>query len=206
MDLMVMAAAERAEMADFLESLSPEQWETPSLCAGWRVRDVAAHVISYEERSRAEVIGMLARAGFRPGRFNEAAMATYRELDATSMVAFLRSHLQPRGTTAARGGGVGLVDALIHHQDMRRPLGMMREVPADRLRYALPFAITAPPLAGMWHGRGVRLVATDLDWSRGKGPEACGTGEAVLMALAGRRGVADELTGPGASVLRHRLG
>lgn len=55
MDAMAMAAAERAEMADFLESLSAEQWEAPSLCAGWRVRDVAAHVVSYEERSRTEV-------------------------------------------------------------------------------------------------------------------------------------------------------
>lgn len=206
MDVMEMAAAERAEMADFLDSLSPEQWESPSLCAGWRVRDVAAHVISYEERSRVEVLAMLARARFRPGRFNEEAMVGYRHLAPAELVAYLRSHLEPRGTTAARGGGVGLVDGLIHHQDMRRPLGMPREIPADRLRYALPFAVTAPPLGGIWHGRGVRLVATDLDWSRGKGPEARGSGEAVLMALAGRRGVADELKGPGASVLRRRLG
>lgn len=206
MNVMEMAAAERAEMADFLESLSPEQWESPSLCAGWRVRDVAAHVISYEERSRVEVLALVARARFRPRRFNEEAMSGFRHLPAAELVAFLRSHLQPRGTTAARGGGVGLVDGLIHHQDMRRPLGMPRQVPTERLRYALPFTVTAPPLAGVSHGRGVRLIATDLDWARGKGPEARGTGEAVLMALAGRRGVAEELEGPGASLLQRRLG
>lgn len=206
MTALEMAAAERAEMADFLGSLSPEQWESPSLCAGWRVRDVAAHVVSYEERGRLEVLAMLARARFRPGRFNEEAMAEFRHLAPAELVAFLRSHLQPRGTTAARGGGVGLVDGLIHHQDMRRPLGVPREIPAERLRYALPFAVTAPPLAGFWHGRGVRLVATDLDWAHGRGPEARGPGEAVLMALAGRRGVAAELTGPGAPLLQRRLG
>lgn len=206
MDAMAMAAAERAEMADFLESLSAEQWEASSLCAGWRVRDVAAHVVSYEERSRTEVLRLFARAGFRPARFNTEAMVDNQHRPPAELVAFLRAHLEPRGTTAARGGGVGLVDSLIHHQDMRRPLGMERDIPAQRLRYALPFAVTAPPLGGWWHGRGVRLVATDVDWVRGKGPEARGTGEAVLMVLAGRRGVASELAGPGASLLQDRLG
>lgn len=203
---MAMAAAERGEIADFLETLAPEQWDRPSLCAGWRVRDVAAHLISYEERSQPEVLGMLARAGLRPSRFNEAALSGYRDMAPADLVAFIRSHLRPRGTTAARGGGVGLVDAVIHHQDMRRPLGLRRQIPPERLRYALPFAVTAPPLGGWRHGRGVRLIATDLDWSRGSGPEARGTGEAVLLTLAGRRGIADELHGPGASVLRERLG
>src|SRR3712207_3090221 len=137
MTVMEMAVAERAEMADFLESLSPAQWEMPSLCAGWRVREVAAHVISYEERSPAEMLALLARARFRPGRLNDAAMVGYRHLAQAELIGFMRSHLEPRGTTAARGGGVGLVDGLIHHQDMRRPLGMPRPIPADRIRYAL---------------------------------------------------------------------
>lgn len=89
---------------------------------------------------------------------------------------------------------------------MRRPLGMPRQIPAERLGCALPFAVTAPPLRGFWNARGVRLVATDLDWSRGRGPEARGSGEALLMVLAGRRGVAGELTGPGAAILHRRLG
>ncbi|HVA74754.1 MAG TPA: hypothetical protein VNF71_09340 [Acidimicrobiales bacterium] len=89
---------------------------------------------------------------------------------------------------------------------MRRPLGIRRQIPAERLLCALPFAVTAPPLRGFWNARGVRLVATDLDWSRGAGPEARGPAEAVLMVLAGRRGVAADLTGPGASILQRRLG
>ncbi len=66
--------------------------------------------------------------------------------------------------------------------------------------------MTAPPLRGFWNARGVRLVASDLDWSWGKGAEARGPAEAILMILAGRRSVADELTGPGASTLQERLG
>jgi hypothetical protein len=64
---------------------------------------------------------------------------------------------------------------------------------AERLLCALPFAVTAPPLRGFWNARGVRLAATDVDWSRGKGPEARAPAEAVLMVLAGRRGVAGDL-------------
>lgn len=202
---MALARAERADLADFLESLRPEQWDAPSLCAGWRVRDVAAHVISYEEHGRRDLLRRLATARFRIGRVNDVSLAEYRTLDPLELVAFLRSHLDPRGATAKFGGGVGLVDAMIHHQDMRRPLGMPRSIPPERLRFALPFAVTAPPLRGFWHARGVRLVATDLDWSRGKGPEARGDAEAVLMTLAGRAGAANELSGPGAAILERRM-
>jgi len=203
---MAMAREERTEMADFLASLRLEQWDQPSLCLGWRIRDVAAHAVSYEEHGLADLIRRLAMARFRPGRLNELALAEYAARDPQELVAFLRKHLTPRGATARFGGRVGLVDAMIHHQDMRRPLGMRRQIPAERLLCALPFAVTAPPLRGFWNARGVRVVATDLDWSRGKGPEARGPAEAVLMVLAGRRGVAGELTGPGASILQERLG
>ncbi len=201
-----MASEERTEMADFLASLRREQWDHPTLCVGWRVRDVAAHVISYEEHGWADLVNRLTKARFRPGRLNEVGLADYTAREPQELVEFLRKHVTPRGATARFGGRVGLVDAMVHHQDMRRPLGMRRQIPAERLACALPFAVTAPPLRGFWHARGVRLVATDLDWSRGKGPEARGPAEAILMVLAGRREVARELTGPAASILQQRLG
>lgn len=201
-----MTRQERTELADFLASLRPDQWDHPSLCLGWRIRDVAAHVVSYEEHGWADVIARLAKARLRFGRLNKVGLAEYAERDPQELVAFLREHLTPHGVTTWFGGRVGLVDALIHHQDTRRPLGMSRQIPAERLACALPFAVTAPPLRGFWNARGVRLVATDLDWSWGKGPEARGPAEAVLMVLVGRRGVADELSGPGMSVLHQRLG
>lgn len=193
-------------MADFLASLRLEQWDHPSLCVGWRIREVVAHVVSYEEHGWDDLIKRLARARFRPGRLNEVALVEYAALPPEELVGFLRDHLTPRGATARFGGRVGLVDAMIHHQDMRRPLGMRRDIPAEPLLCALPFAVTAPPLRGFWNARGVRLVATDLGWATGKGPEARGLGEAVLMVLAGRRGVASELSGPGVPILQQRLG
>lgn len=201
-----MASEERRDLADLLESLTPDQWEHPSLCERWRVRDVAAHVVSYEEHGPLDLLKRFTKAGLRPGRVNDVALQDYAARDPQELVAFLRSHLGPRGATARFGGRVGLVDALIHHQDIRRPLGLVRDIPAERLQVALPFAVTAPPLRGFLHARGVRLATTDLDWSHGKGPEAHGPAEAVLMVLAGRRGAASDLRGPGAAVLERRLG
>jgi uncharacterized protein (TIGR03083 family) len=100
----------------------------------------------------------------------------------------------------------GLVDHLVHHQDIRRPLGLPRPVPTERLRAALD---AAPALGGFVGARkraaGLRLFANDIDWSYGDGPEVRGTGEAILLALTGRPVVLDELTGDGVDTMRARL-
>lgn len=201
-----MARQERADLADLLAGLSPEEWERQSLCTGWTVRDVVAHVVSYEELDGRDRWAALAETRFVPTRLNEVTKRRYDNWPPDRLLAFLREHLVPRGATARLGGRVGLVDAMIHQQDIRRPLGREREVPVDRLRVALPFAVWAPPLRGAWRTRGVRLVATDVDFAWGRGPEVRGPGEAVLMALAGRAAAAADLTGPGAELLANRLG
>jgi uncharacterized protein (TIGR03083 family) len=204
-DVKAETAQERAELADLLDTLTPKQWEAQSLCARWRVRDVVAHMVSYEGVARSVLLRRLVEARV-PTRLNEVGVAELADRAPGELVELLRTHLWPTGATAALGGKVGLVDGLIHHQDIRRPLGLPRTVPPERLRVALPFAVTAPPLRGFWHARGVRLVATDVDWTWGRGREVRGTGEALLMVLAGRRGVADELDGPGQPVIARRLG
>jgi len=94
---------------------------------------------------------------------------------------------------------------MIHHQDIRRPLGLPRTIAPDRLRAALEFAKTAPVIRGFWHRRGLRMVATDVDWAAGSGPEVRGPGEAILLAIAGRNAAVGELSGPGLAALGPRL-
>jgi uncharacterized protein (TIGR03083 family) len=206
MDARALAAQERADLATFLSGLSPGEWDADTLCAGWRVRDVVAHLISYDELSVAGLAARMVRAGLRPDRANAIGLAEYRRHSPAELVALLRAHLRPSGLPAAFGGMIALTDGLIHHQDIRRPLGMPRRIPADRLRPALRFALTAPVLHGFWLTRGLRLVATDLDWTAGHGPEVRGPGEALLLVIAGRRGVVGELSGPGRDRLAGRLG
>jgi uncharacterized protein (TIGR03083 family) len=205
MSRMEMARAERQDFADLLDELSADQWESPTLCDRWRVRDVVAHVISYEDLSWAGVVQRFLRGGLIVDRINELGVVDFAERPLDQLREVFRRHLQPRGLTAGFGGMIALTDGMIHQQDIRRPLGMPRDIPAERLRATLDFALYAPTVRGAWRARGVRLVADDLDWSHGRGPEALGSGEALLMAMAGRRAALDDLTGPGQAKLGQQI-
>lgn len=205
-DVRRLAREERADLAAFLETLSPPLWQAPTLCARWRVRDVVAHVISYDELGADGLLVLAARGRFRTARINAAALARYESHGPEQLLALLTAHLQPRGLPAQLGGRVGLVEALIHHQDIRRAVGRPRSVPAERLLPALRIALIAPDIGGLWRIRGLRLVATDLGFAAGVGREVRGAGEALLMATAGRRGVVRELSGPGQAKLADRIG
>ncbi|MGH3240361.1 MAG: maleylpyruvate isomerase family mycothiol-dependent enzyme [Spirillospora sp.] len=205
MDLKSLARDERAELAAFLETLTPEQWEAPSLCEKWRVRDVVAHIISYDDLSARGLTARLAKGRFTLNRTNAIGVDESGGLTPGELLAMLNERLRPKGLTAGFGGLIALTDGVIHHQDIRRPLGVPREIPAERLLPALRGALTTPVIPGFWRARGLRLVATDLDWSRGSGPEVRGPAEALLMAVAGRRGVVQELSGPGRQRLAERV-
>lgn len=205
-DLSELAAAERRDLADYLDTLTDEEWEQPSLCAGWSVRDVAGHLPSYDELSWPALVTLFARCGFSLARCNQVGVERSRRLGTEQLVTRLRTHAVPRGVAAMFGSAIALTDGVIHHQDIRRALGHPRTVPEPRLVAALNFAPRARALPAPANGRGLRLVATDIDWSGGAGPEVRGPGEALLIALAGRpQGLAD-LSGPGLATLAERLG
>jgi uncharacterized protein (TIGR03083 family) len=205
MSVMALARAEREDLLRLVEGLTPEQWRAPSLCEGWTVRDVVTHMLSYEGLGPRQLAARFARGLFLVDRVNAVALAENAGRTPPELVDLLRAHLTPSGLTAGMGGAIGLTDGLIHQQDIRRALGEQRVIPAERLVPALRTALFGV-LRGVLRVRDVRLVATDIDWAFGRGPEVRGTGEALLMAVAGRRAVADELAGPGRDRVVRRLG
>jgi uncharacterized protein (TIGR03083 family) len=205
-DFRDLASAERRDLLALARDLDDAEWEAPSLCEHWSVREVVAHVLSYDERSRLGTAALFLRGGMRPGRVNDLALRDYEEHSPAELVALLERCEVPRGLPAAMGAGIALADGLIHQQDVRRPLGRQRAVPADRLRAVLDIALTAPTLPARSLRRGLRLEATDLDWAAGDGELVQGPGESVLMAVAGRADALPELSGPGALVLAGRVG
>jgi uncharacterized protein (TIGR03083 family) len=204
-NLKQMAREERGEFAAFLATLSREQWNAPTLCTGWRVRDVVAHVISYDELSMRDVLKRVLGNRLDLDRVNAAVLSELADRSSDELLALLEAHAEPTGLPAAFGGLVALVDGLIHQQDIRRPLGLPREIPPERLQRTLRSALLAPPTGAFWRTRGLRLVPTDLDWASGRGPEVRGPGESILMAMAGRPDALDELSGPGLLTLAKRV-
>ncbi|OBG45425.1 DinB family protein [Mycobacterium alsense] len=202
--LMTMARAERADLANFLATLSPQDWEAPSLCSKWTVKDVVAHVISYEELGAVRLLGRFAKGWIV--RANQVGVDEFAKLNPQQLLEFLRNHLEPRGLPAGFGGMIALVDGTIHHQDIRRALGRPRSVPAERLERVLGLVPGNPRLGAGRRIRGLRLRANDIDWSHGSGPEVTGPGEALLMAMSGRPAALADLDGPGLGTLAARLG
>lgn len=204
-DTSSLARAERTDLAELLATLTFEQWEAPTLCTGWRVRDVVAHMFSYEDVSLVALIGWLARSGFNADRVNQLAVDAYADQDPDELLARVKDHLDPSGLTAKFGGRIALTDGLIHQQDIRRPLGLPRTIPPERLIAALDFGRTARPIGAAKRIQGLTLTATDIDWTTGSGPPVEGPAEPLLMAMTGRPDAIDELSGPGRRILVERL-
>jgi uncharacterized protein (TIGR03083 family) len=201
--LMDMAYNERSDLAAFLETLTTQEWHAQSLCDRWTVKDVVAHMVSYDELTP---FGLMKR--FAKGRVvhaNDVGVEEFAPMSPQELMEFLGRHLHPKGLPAGFGGMIALVDGTIHHQDIRRALGHPRTVPIDRLERILPLVPGNPRLGAGRRIRGLRLTATDVAWEHGNGPEVSGTGEALLMAMAGRSAAIDELSGPGQATLAGRL-
>ncbi len=156
------------------------------------------------------MIGMLAKYRFNVPKASAEGSAEYGSEHTPQQIlaAFDTIHRDGvrKGIARVIPAKEGLLDHVVHHQDMRRPLGMSRQIPEERLVAALG---VAPGLNGFVGSKkraaGLRLVATDVDWSHGDGPEVRGPGEAILLALTGRPTVLNELVGEGVATLRERL-
>jgi uncharacterized protein (TIGR03083 family) len=201
-----LARDERLDLADLLAGLTPEQWAGATLCEGWCVRDVAAHVVCFEGMTPRRLTTRFLKGRLQTDRINALGVDALADRSPEQLVALLRDNAEPHGLGAGFGGRVALTDNMIHQQDIRRPLGLARTIPVERLCAALDFVRYSPTIRGAWQARGVRLVATDTDWSYGKGPEVRGAGESLLMAMAGRPDALRDLTGPGVARLAARMG
>jgi len=201
---------EMSSISDLAHGLSEEQWDHASLCDGWRVRDVISHMCLGYTTPMPSMLAKIGRYGFsvdKASKQESIAFASSRS-PAEILAVFDTIHRQNirKGITRFIKPQEGLVDHLVHHQDIRRPLHLPRPMPEDRLRAALD---VVPGIGGFVKAKartaGLRLVADDLDWSHGDGAEVRGSGEAILLAATGRREVLDELKGEGVDTLRRRM-
>jgi uncharacterized protein (TIGR03083 family) len=202
-----MIAEERRALADLLDTLTPEQWATPSLCAGWTVREVAAHLVVPFEVSVPSLMLRLVRS---LGSYDRAMDGATREVAArptTELAARLRANADHRFTPPMSGPEAPLTDVVVHGQDIRRPLGIAHGIEPEHLRVALD-RMAGGALGFVPRSRvaGLRFEATDLDWSAGDGALVRGPAEAILLAITGRPVALADLEGDGADRLADRIG
>jgi uncharacterized protein (TIGR03083 family) len=202
---------QRERVARLLDDLDDEQWDHPSLCEGWTVRDVAAH-LTLQQLTLVDAL----RLAWRSPR---AVMGVNRMIHESSRDQAARLSTEEiigsiRATVGRRRHNVGvthretLIDILVHGLDIAVPLQLDLEIPPEAGAEAAARVLSTGdrgkrvfreiPL------RDYRLVATDIDWSSGHGPEIAGPVGAILLLLTGRPvGLAD-LTGDGADLLRRQ--
>jgi len=197
--------SERATLVDTLEGLSPEQWATPSLCTGWSVQDAAGHVLAGAEQTPVGFIGGLATSGFRFNTMMDRHAKRLGALSPTEIVARLRARTtttnHPPAPVAAMLGEV-----VVHGEDIRRPLGLVAQpAPAAIVACLEMYKSTNFPVGAKTRIAGLRLVASDTDWSHGAGPEVTGPALSLLMVMTGRAAGLDGLSGDGVRTLSARL-
>jgi uncharacterized protein (TIGR03083 family) len=206
-----VATATRLLAAEMFAGLTEEQWRSPSLCAGWTSREVAAHLAEPLETgmSLASLVVALVRARGSLDRMVDVSATRYAARPTAELVATLRGRADVRLSPPIIGPRGPMCDSLIHLRDVARPLGLDANPPPEHWRHVLDF-VTDPKGAttgfvGRGHLRSLRLVATDQDWTHGDGAELHGPSEALVMALTGRSVALADLDGPGVEVLRGRL-
>lgn len=204
--------SERLALTEFAAGLTADEFEVQSLCAAWRVRDVLAHVAWGSTHPPLKTVVAVVRGGFRANAVNAKLSRQWGDLPTDQIVAHLRGAVGARTRTPGTRPVDVLADLLVHDLDLRVPLGRPRPPPVPAYRLALQRYVAMGWPLSMAFGRnpkatarGFRLVAEDIGWSHGEGPDVTGRSTALLLALTGRPVDGGEFAGEGASAFAERL-
>ena len=205
-DVWTVVRDERLALIADLEPLTDEQWDTPSLCPGWTVHDVVAHIVDTAKTTRLNFITGFVAARFDFDRQNNNGIARERGATPKETLARFRA-VAHRITTPPAPLDTRLVEAIVHGEDIRRPLGVTHEYPIDAVARALRLqAKTKVSFGGAKeHVADLALIAEDADISIGNGPAVRGPALSLLLAVSGRTVALAELEGPGKQELVRRL-
>ncbi len=196
---------ERRALIQDLEPLHPAQWKTPSLCPGWDVHDVLAHVIDSAKTTPLNFIRRMIASRLDFDRDNAVGVEREKTEDPAKTLVQLDAVLS-RTSGPPAGLATRLVEAFVHGEDIRRPLGLHRAYPAIHVATAIDYQVrtTTKMGGGKEIAAGWRLVATDTPFEHGDGPVVEGPAIALLLAVSGRPVAESELSGPGAPVFLQR--
>ena len=204
-DLWALAHAERAKLAEDLAGLGAEQWRHDTLCGGWNVEQVVAHLTAAASLNQWRWLCSMLGARFRPDVHNQRRLVEY--CGSTPAETLDRFRAVITSTTAPSGHiPAYLGEVVVHAQDIRQPLGLARTPSVDALTPVGGFFAQRDfTVASHTHVAGLQLRADDGPLATGTGPLVTGSTLALVMSMAGRVPYLAELDGPGVPTLRSRL-
>jgi len=200
-DIFERVRLRRLALADRMETLDAESADAESWCSGWRVRDVLAHLVHLAEATQVSMMRDLLSHGLRPDEALRRVACSMSDEPLPRLAERLRRRSHGRFRIVGMAPAVVLGEVLVHSEDALRPLDLCIDVPPADVRPVLDTYRRIAPLAFHARRAPVRLVATDVDWSAGSGPEVRGRALDLLLLLANRRQVTPSLAGPGTRTL-----
>ncbi len=196
--------AERKALAADLDGLPARGWETPTLCEGWTVRDVVAHMTAASKLSGPKFFSTMIGSGFSFEKVQAKGIAANRGASSDETLANFKAQLDSTGRPPGPIETI-LGETIVHAEDIRRPLDLRHNYPTEAVvRVADSYKKSNLIIGSKRRIAGLSLHATDVDWQHGSGPTVEGPMLDLLLAMTGRKAALDSLTGDGVATLRSR--
>jgi uncharacterized protein (TIGR03083 family) len=206
MDTWQAVDEERSALADDLATLDESQWDAQSLCSEWKVRHVVGHLVGGADVKTGPFLAGMLKSGMNFNRFIAREGLALGAASPDELLRHLRKTIGTRRTPPGTKPEITLTDLVCHSGDIRRPTGMRRSVPQATL---LTVADTVKRIGFPLHAKkriaGLRMSATDSDWSVGDGPSVKGPLASLIFVMAGRNAPLDDLSGEGKQALEARM-
>lgn len=192
-------------MAETLDSLSAEQWDVASWCEGWSVHETVGHVVAAAEQTPLNFYRELIAAGLKFDVFTERGVARLATVAPEELIRRLRARTTTTNHPPAPVMAM-LGEIVVHGDDIRRPLGLAHQSPEIALLAVADSWKNSNLLIGSKRRiSGLQLRATDVEWVHGDGPEVSGPLQSLILAMTGRKGSHQDLSGEGLSILASRV-
>ncbi len=206
MDTWQATDEERSALADDLATLDDSQWDVPSLCSEWKIRHVVGHLVGGADVKTGPFVAGMLKSGMNFNRYIAREGLALGAAPPDQLLGQFRKTIGTHRTPPGAKPEIMLTDLVCHSEDIRRPTSMTRSVPEATL---LMVADTVKGIGFPLHVKkrvaGLRMSATDADWSTGDGPSVEGPLASLILVMAGRKASLEDLSGEGMQTLQARM-
>lgn len=202
-DVQAMTKAEGESLIEYLRTIPSESWTASTVCDPWSVKHLVAHLTALSNQTLPNFMKRMITTGFNFQKVTDGDLQKFLGEQGPMIDKLESSVANP--TTPGMLKHIALGEFLVHGEDIRRATGGRGEHPAAHITELGPvYAKQGKPLNCKMRVEGLSLRATDGDFTWGQGPEVAGPGIDIIMAMTGRTGAMDSLSGDGVETMRSR--